>query len=661
MATSPATKKKAAHAPVPVPAPEVPPKKLSRRHWLWISIGIVAIIILSMAGIVTAAYTSVGTNIVRGVTVAGQQVGGLDTLTATHKLEKSWQDFQGSAWTFTAGTRKVTILATTDVVNETEVTLHSVDFDPATSVNRALSFGRRGSWWQRVRERTSGWLGRGHELGQVNVDTKTLGETLQAKFSDLTAPATNAGLQWSADNVPSITPSVAGESFNLAGAVHRATADAHVLRPGTIAIQSQVVQPTVATNDQLQTVANREAIVLLDRAPLLLTLGDKHWTIDRKQLQKLLGFVGTTAAPHVGFDAKKTAEYLSMIAKDVTVKPQNAKFTIVDGKVQEFQASATGITLDVSATTAAMQTNLLEKRLATTTLVVMEEKPLTDTVATNNLGITEKVAEAMTNFRGSPANRKFNLGYGAKLLNGLLIQPGEEFSLVKSLGKIDGAHGWKPELVIKGPKITPEFGGGLCQVATTLFRTVLNAGLPVTERHNHSLRISYYEPPIGLDATIYEPQPDLRFKNDYTTPLLLQTAVDGTLLKFTFYGTKDGRTVDIPEPKVFNKVGVLPTKTVEVDTLKPGQKVCQTPGHPGADAIATYSVTKADGTKVVQTFKSHYRATGVVCQVGKKATPTPSPIEGVNPNTNTSTDTNTAAPTTDVNTNTSGDVVITNS
>jgi vancomycin resistance protein YoaR len=211
----------------------------------------------------------------------------------------------------------------------------------------------------------------------------------------------------------------------------------------------------------------------------------------------------------------------------------------------------------------------------------------------------------------------------AKKINGMLIQPNETFSLVTTLGKIDGAHGWKPELVIKGSKITPEFGGGLCQVATTLFRSALNAGLPIVERTNHSLRISYYEPPVGLDATIYEPKPDLRFTNNYSTPLLIQTEVKGTKLIFRLYGTKDGRTVSIPTPTVYNKVGIPATKYIEVDTLKPGETKCQKPGHPGADAIATYTVTYPDGTKKVQTFKSHYRAIGVICQVGKAAASTP--------------------------------------
>ena len=62
----------------------------------------------------------------------------------------------------------------------------------------------------------------------------------------------------------------------------------------------------------------------------------------------------------------------------------------------------------------------------------------------------------------------------------------------------------------------PEFGGGLCQIGTTMFRVTMNAGLPILERQNHSYRVRYYEPPVGMDVTIYEPKPDFRFRNDYS-------------------------------------------------------------------------------------------------------------------------------------------------
>ena len=602
---------------------------VSRRVWWWLGTG-VGVIALGLAGLSILAYASVGTNIVRGVTVAGQPVGGLDSLTAIHKLEARWTTFKQQAFQFQAAGRSMDILVTADTSTDEEVALAMVDFDPSVSVSAALSFGRRGSWWQRVRERTSGFLGRPHEFGIVNVDRASLAATLRDKFGDLEQPATNASLKFGSSDAPKVVPSVDGKTFDYALAVRQAVSQTRRLEAKPVALPTTAAAPAIATSAALAKLAQSGVGALLDRAPFSLTRGDKKWTISRDRLKTILGFAGTTNNPRLGLDVAATTDYLATITKDVNVKAQNAKFAILNGRVQEFQASAIGVTLDIPATITAMQNQLIDQQQAAVTLAVTEEKPLTDTVNTNKLGISELVAQATTSFKGSPTNRRYNIGVGAKLLNGLLIQPGEEFSLVKALGPIDAAHGWKPELVIKGPKITPEYGGGLCQVATTLFRAVLNAGLPIVERRNHSLRISYYEPPIGLDATVYEPKPDLRFTNDYKTPLLLQTAVDGNNLTFSFYGTKDGRTVNVPEPKVYNRVPIPATVTTEVDDLKPGEKQCQAPGHPGADATATYTVTKADGTSVTQTFQSHYRALGVICRVGKKPAAKPKPATNTN-------------------------------
>ncbi len=586
------------------------------------------------------AYTSVGQTLLKGVTIAEQNVGGLDSLSATHRLEQDWRRFSEAAFHFRLDDRTVTIGASADTTTDDEVILGVASFDIQPSVDRAAAFGRRGSWWQRLRERTSAWLGRRHEFGLMSLNAAVVDEQLRSQFADVEQAPKNAGLEIGSDDRVTVTPSASGTTLNYRQAVTQAAQALRTLNSALIDLRRVTAKPDIVSAPSLQAIAERLAPPILERAPLTLRSNDRTWTLTSAQVKKLLGFIGAAQSPVVGFNATATAAYLRPIAKEIDVPSQNAKFSIAGGKVQEFQPSRVGTRLDIPATIAAMNDALIARRKSEAAVVTIADQPLTDTVDTNALGITELVAEATTNFKGSPVNRRYNLGFGAKLLNGLLIQPGEEFSLVKALGPIDAAHGWKPELVIKGPKITPEYGGGLCQVATTLFRAALYAGLPIVERRNHSLRISYYEPPIGLDATVYDPKPDLRFTNDYSTPLLFQTAVDGNNLTFSFYGTKDGRTVDIPIPKVYNRTPIPATKTVEVDTLKPGERKCQEPGHPGADATATYTVTKVDGTKVTQVFQSHYRALPVICQVGKKTKPKTTPAANTNSsrpaNTNTS-------------------------
>jgi vancomycin resistance protein YoaR len=152
-----------------------------------------------------------------------------------------------------------------------------------------------------------------------------------------------------------------------------------------------------------------------------------------------------------------------------------------------------------------------------------------------------------TNFAGSPKNRVHNIKVGTARFNGLVVMPGEEFSFNTYLGDVDAENGYLPELVIKENVTTPEFGGGICQVSTTAFRAAMEAGLDITYRRNHSYPVSYYGAP-GYDATVYQPAPDFRFKNDMPTPILLKTSVQGTKVKFEVWGKKDGRVVKINGP-----------------------------------------------------------------------------------------------------------------
>ncbi|HSX24771.1 MAG TPA: VanW family protein [Candidatus Andersenbacteria bacterium] len=162
------------------------------------------------------------------------------------------------------------------------------------------------------------------------------------------------------------------------------------------------------------------------------------------------------------------------------------------------------------------------------------------------------IATGTTSFAGSPNNRIHNIIVGTEKFNGVVIMPGEEFSFNKYLGAVDEANDYLPELVIKENVTTPEFGGGICQISTTAFRAAMLSGLEVTERHNHSYPVSYYGPP-GFDATVYEPAPNFRFKNDMKTPVLLKTSVVGSKVFFEVWGTNDGRTVTINGPFVTEK------------------------------------------------------------------------------------------------------------
>jgi vancomycin resistance protein YoaR len=165
------------------------------------------------------------------------------------------------------------------------------------------------------------------------------------------------------------------------------------------------------------------------------------------------------------------------------------------------------------------------------------------------IGIKELISVGESDFSGSTAARIKNIEVGASKFSGYVIPQAQIASFNTQLGDVTGAEGYVPELVIQGPKLTKELGGGLCQVSSTAFRAALLAGLPIVERYAHSFAVHYYEP-WGTDATIYPGHKDLRFENDTAGAILVQTTMNkaNKTLRFHFYGTKDERVVKVIGP-----------------------------------------------------------------------------------------------------------------
>ena len=238
---------------------------------------------------------------------------------------------------------------------------------------------------------------------------------------------------------------------------------------------------------------------------------------------------------------------LKVIANDLNQPAKDAQMIIENNKATQFDPGQNGQAVDLYATL-----KLLNSDEIAINLPVFISLAQTTLAQTNNLGIRELVGVGVSDFSRSPNNRIHNINVGAQKFDGLIIAPGQEFSFNKYLGDVDDVHGFLPELVIKPEGVTPEFGGGLCQVSTTAFRAAMNAGFPIIARRNHSFAVQYYAPQ-GTDATIYPGSADLKFVNNLTSSLLIRTRVEGRKLYFDFFGTKDDRVIVFDGPSVFDK------------------------------------------------------------------------------------------------------------
>ncbi len=325
----------------------------------------------------------------------------------------------------------------------------------------------------------------------------------------------------------------------------------------------------------------------------------------------------------ISFDFEKYSEHLeTYVIPYINKESRNAKFEISNGKVIKFQSSRDGqaVNLEQSLEVMEIAINDLNSEID---LAVDITKAEVETENINDKGIREIIGVGESDFRRSPVNRIHNIETGTEKLNGLLIAPGKEFATMQNLIPVNAESGYLPELVIKGNKTIPEYGGGLCQIGTTIYRAALDSGLQITQRRPHSYRVVYYEP-AGTDATIYNPWPDMKFINDTDNYILIQTSIVGTKLYFEFWGTKDGRQVTITDPIVYNIVDPGPTKEIETDELEPGERDCTESAHAGADAYFDYKVEYADDRETYEErIYSHYIPWSAVCLIGVEKTTTP--------------------------------------
>lgn len=498
-------------------------------------------------------------------------------------------------------------------------------YDALASEQKIFGFGRNTkiqlAFWEQIQ-----LVARPKRFSAVyKLNEEKLNERLDQLIKANVIGMKDAGLKFNAGQIIQ-APEEAGKKID--SQLLKATVEQKIayLDRSPFVLKTEVANPNVYQEGL--GLAKKETAVLI-KTPLVLTADNFTQTVSPEEIFDWLYFYATANRVvdgrglilGVSINEEKIKEYLKKIAVKIDQPAANAKLAIKDGKAIIFQPARDGREVDIKATTTSIIKALEKEGERRAEIIVKKTEAEIKDETIDRLGIKELIGTAETSFAKSPANRISNLENGAKYLNGLLIKPGEELSAVKALGSISAENGYLPELVIKENRTIPEIGGGLCQVSTTLFRAALNAGLPIIERTNHSFRVSYYEPPIGLDATIYIPQPDLKFKNDTPGWILVQSSVNRETkkIKFDFYGTADGRRTEIKGPYASNYVD--PPEPIYEDDfdLPEGETKQIEKAHQGASSVAYYKVYNADNSvRTDQVFRSKYKALPAVYRVGKK-------------------------------------------
>jgi len=317
------------------------------------------------------------------------------------------------------------------------------------------------------------------------------------------------------------------------------------------------------------------------------------------------------------YDQNKLLTLIKPISQAIEKKPVDALFKFANNRVTTFRPSANGQTIDINLLDNKILSaipNLVsaEKVLAVNMTIPIEIiQPNITTEKVNNLGIKELIGVGHSLFYHSIPSRIYNINLAATRLNGILVAPGDVFSFDQALGDVSAFTGYQQAYVIQNGHTVLGDGGGVCQVSTTFFRALLNAGLPIVERHAHAYRVGYYEEdsPPGIDATIFVPSVDLKFRNDTGHYILIQSQVDLDNLALTFelYGTKDGRQVSMTTPVVSNQVPP-PPDLYQDDPTQPKGEIKQTDFAAwGANVYFTRTVTKDGKVIIYDKFVSNYQ------------------------------------------------------
>lgn len=584
------------------------------KWWLLTAIIFVILVILVLVGnaILNDKYEN---KFLRGTKISGVDVSNLNVEEAKAKIEKRIDFINRRGFVYVTETKTVVVYPTVTAIESTDSSYTLIDWDIDQGLQQIALEQSNNSLNNFFNKLLVLIAGKEFTLPYLWHEQQHL-EILQNNFADILSTKQEASFKL-INNDLEIVPEQIGRTFDYEQAMEHTLVHIENLLNEDIDLTIKEDKPVITTTT-INSLRN-DILNTTYRGWIYLTFETKDWGVETDIWKQWLEVkIGLDGKPYVGFNQTAFDQYLveSGIKETIETPIQDAKFNLTNGKVTEFISSQEGRSINLEETVLKLEQVIQNPGELEVALEVQTVQPKVYNEEVNNLGIVELLGTGESDFQYSPVNRVHNIGVGATTLNGVLIAPGEEFSLITALGEIDGEHGYKQELVIKGNQTIPEYGGGLCQIGTTVFRGAIASGLPITMRRNHSYRVSYYEP-AGTDATIYNPWPDLKFINDTGHHILIQTRIEGTKLYFDYWGTSDGRIVMLTEPVIYNIVAPPEKKIIKTIDLTPGQEKCTERAHNGADAKFDYTVQYPNQAEPVETiFTSHYIPWQEVCLIG---------------------------------------------
>ena len=492
--------------------------------------------------------------------------------------------------------------------------------------------------------RQSGLVGRVEALSRVIrhdgvlsllviYDERVAQSYLQNLAQQIDTPVIEASLKINGQQVETL-PGQIGRNLDIQTSLQAIQKQISTLTDGIVPLVIREQPPEILDASQ-----SAEITRSVLSSPLILHLPDRgatdppDWQIEPAELARMLVIqqIQNNNKPAYQISLRTTSlqSWLQKIAKQIDRPPQNSRFMFNDDtrQLEVIQSAQNGRTLDIDASLKSIQELLFQGKHAIDLVVKTTQPQIGDDANADQLGIHELVSKYTTYYYGSSAERIQNIQIAAARFHGVLVAPGETFSMASILGDVSLDNGYTEALIIFGDRTIKGVGGGVCQVSTALFRTAFFGGYPIVERHPHAYRVTYYEQTrtgaidtqlAGLDATVFVPVVDFKFTNDTPYWLLMETYVNASArtLTWKFYSTSDGRTVE------WNTSGLQ-------NIVEPGDPIVQE--NPdlganefrqvdwaveGADVTITRTVYKAGKVYFEDQFITHYMPWQAVYEYG---------------------------------------------
>ncbi len=596
------------------------PAKRGVRLWLsglpaaarWsLIVGVSLIVVLAVA--VGADVALSAGRVHPGVRVSGVAVGGMTQAEAINAIETGIKPLLDRPVKVTVGSESWDLSAA-------QV---GASVDASALASAAYGIGRGADFLGVVGQRFAAWFGKEDIALAVSADEVLLAGV----FDDIDAAVGSAPVDASVE--------VTGTSVTLVPSKDGSGIDRTIARTSVLtAFASDSRSVALSLVPRAAAIGAEGARSAYDTAmkmvsgPLTLTYDSKKWEVSAETIGGWLAFRSTAATGSAESGSGTLECYLDSAEVSATVVPmvkevgkvaKDATFKVSSGTVSIVPA-VDGLGVDAEDLANRLVEALTGGGERVVELAMKRVEPEITTDEAKAMGITTRLATYTTSYAASNKPRVNNIHLLADALDGKLVAPGEVFSFNGAIGERTAAKGYQEANAIVNGKLVPQLGGGICQMGTTIFNAVFFSGLPVVERHNHSLYISHY--PTGRDATVSWGGPDFKFRNDTGNWILVATAYTNSTVTVSLYGTATGYKVSYVTGPFTNTVA-FPVREVKDPTLPVGTKIVDEKGVSGRTVVVTRTVTK-DGVVIRKdSFKSVYKAAEEVVRVGTKAT-TPS-------------------------------------